>query len=219
MNTPGDDVSRLGLLADPARRRLYDVVVAQQDPVTREAAAAAAGISGKLAAYHLDKLADAGLLDVDYAREPGRTGPGAGRPAKRYRRSAREVAASFPPRNYSLLAHILADAADDEGPGPVRHSLERAAERAGRSLGERAGDLPTALDAGGYVPADTDDGDVILRNCPFHSVAQEHTQLVCTLNHAVIRGALEGTGDDPDRAELDPCDGRCCIVIHPEARP
>lgn len=216
-DTVNDDVSKLGLLADPARRRLHGYVTAQGVPVTREEAASATGISSKLAAYHLDKLAEAGLLDIDYARKPGRTGPGSGRPAKRYRCSAREVTVSFPPRNYSLLAHILADAADTDSPDPVKTSLLHAAERAGQSLGEQTGNLPAALTTAGYVPAHTDNGDMILRNCPFDSVAKEHTELVCTLNEAVIRGTLTGTGEDPDRAELDPCDGRCCIVIHTEA--
>lgn len=213
------EILGLGLLADPARRHLYDFVVEQRTPVTRENAASAVGISRNLAAYHLDKLAEAGLLDISYARKPGRTGPGAGRPAKRYTRSTRELTVSFPPRNYSLLAHILADAADTDEAGPVRASLTHAAERAGRTLGERAKDLPTALTAAGYEPAATDSGGVILQNCPFHSIVQDHTELVCTLNHAVIRGTLSGTGEDPDRAALDPCDGRCCVIIRPSVNP
>lgn len=223
-----EDVAGLGLLTDPARRSLYDFVAEQRSAVTREEAAAATGISRYLAAYHLDKLADAGLLDVSYARKAGRTGPGSGRPAKQYTRSARELAVSFPPRNYSLLAHILADAADDAAsadeaaganiagaPNPVRLSLAHAAEHAGRRLGEQAADLTTALTAAGYEPAETDTGTVILNNCPFHAIVEDHTDLVCSLNHAVIRGTLTGTGDDPDRAELDPCDGRCCVTIAP----
>lgn len=219
MDSSQNDIAGLGLLSDPARRSLYDFVAAQHAPVTREDAAAATGISRTLAAYHLDKLADAGLLDIGYARKPGRTGPGSGRPAKQYTRSARELAVSFPPRNYSLLAHILADAADTAAAGPVRDSLARAAEHAGRALGEQSGDLPTALGVAGYEPVDTDAGDMILRNCPFHSIVQNHRELVCTLNHAVIRGTLAGSGEDPDRAALDPCDGRCCVVIRHDAEP
>jgi len=213
MATSREDVPGLGLLADPARRRLYDFVAGQRIAVTREDAATATGMSRNLAAYHLDKLAEAGLLDISYAREPGRTGPGSGRPSKRYVRSAREVAISFPPRNYSLLAHILADAADTAEAGPVRATLTGAAEHAGRALGEQAGDLGSALTTAGYEPATTANGDVVLHNCPFHSIVQDHTELVCTLNHSIIRGTLAGTGGDPDRAELDPCDGRCCVVI------
>lgn len=216
--TAHEGVTQLGLLADPVRRRLYDVVAEQCGPVTREEAASAAGTSRTLAAYHLDRLAEAGLLDVGYAHKPGRAGPGSGRPAKQYTRSGHELVVSLPPRNYSLLAHILADAAASTETGPVRTSLTHAAERAGRRLGERSEGLDIALTSAGYEPADTDDGGVILRNCPFHSVVQDHPELVCTLNQAVIRGALTGTGGDPDRAELDPCDGRCCVVIRPATR-
>ncbi|GAB3803834.1 hypothetical protein GCM10028798_23350 [Humibacter antri] len=59
-------------------------------------------------------------------------------------------------------------------------------------------------------------GDIVLRNCPLHEVAQHQTEFVCGMNHALIRGILSGTGDDPGRAELAPCPGRCCLVIRPE---
>lgn len=219
-DTQREDARGLWLLAEPVRRRLYDFVAGQHAPVTREEAASATDTSRNLAAYHLDKLAEAGLLDISYARKRGRTGPGSGRPAKRYARSGRELTVSFPPRNYSLLAQILADAADAPGitdAGPLRASLARSAENAGRALGARAHDLPAALSAAGYEPAVTGDGDVVLHNCPFHSIAQDHVELVCALNHATIRGALTGAGDDPDRAELSPCPGRCCVVIRPSA--
>jgi predicted ArsR family transcriptional regulator len=61
----------------------------------------------------------------------------------------------------------------------------------------------------------TDDGTVYLRNCPFHQIAQRHVDLVCGLNHALLRGVLAGCGQNPDRAELAPQAGRCCIIIHP----
>lgn len=217
--SPYEDLLGLGLLADPARRRLYDFVAGRGAAVTREEAATATGISRNLAAYHLDRLAEAGLLDVGHARRSGRTGPGSGRPAKQYTRAGRELAVSLPPRNYSLLARILADAADTAVDGRFQALLTRSAENAGRGLAAQADDLTAALTAAGYEPATTGDGVVILRNCPFHSIVQDHTDLVCALSHAVIRGTLTGTGDDPDRAGLDPRDGRCCVVIRPGSRP
>jgi len=210
-----DDLKGLGALADPARRGLYEFVAGQREPVTRETAASGTGMSRTLAAYHLDKLAEAGLLDVSYARKDGRTGPGSGRPAKQYTRARQELAVSLPPRNYRLLAHILAGAAADAADGALSAALTTAAERAGSELGEQVHQLPEALTIAGYEPETTDDGDLFLRNCPFDRVVAEHTELVCSLNHAVIRGALIGTGEDPERAELAPCDGRCCVVIHP----
>ncbi|NNC11626.1 ArsR family transcriptional regulator [Planctomonas sp. JC2975] len=208
------DLAELGLLADDARRRLYDFVAGHGAPATREEAAKATGIGRTLAAYHLDRLAQAGLLDVSYARSNGRTGPGSGRPAKRYSRPQREVAVSLPPRNYSLLAEILATAAESAPSGEFMAALAHAAEHEGKNLGKEAESIPAALTTAGYEPVERDDGTIVLQNCPFHSVVQDHTDLVCTLNRAFIQGTLEGTDNDPDRAELSPCDGRCCVIIH-----
>lgn len=213
---PNQDLGEVSLLADDARRRLYHFVAGQDDAVTRDEAAAATGVSRTLAAYHLDKLADAGLVEVGFARAPGRTGPGAGRPAKRYSRSAREVTVSFPPRNYSLLAGILATAADSSPSGEFRAALTSAAQREGRALAHEGVALVDALTAAGYEPTTDRNGDIVLHNCPFHSVVQEHTDLVCTLNRAFIQGVLDGNGHNPRRAELSPATGRCCVVIHPE---
>ena len=99
---------------------LYSFVVAQPEPVDRDAAAAGAGIGRPLAAFHLDRLAAAGLLEVEYHRRSGRTGPGAGRPAKFYRRArGLETSVSLPPRHYDDLAEILAEGIEQSAaPGP-----------------------------------------------------------------------------------------------------
>ena len=131
-------VAGLSSLDDPARRRLYEYVAAQDEPVSREDAAAAAGISRTLAAYHLDKLADAGLLTTSYARPPGSGGPGAGRPAKRYTRVRREITVSIPPRNYTLLAELMTTAVAADDSGAVRAAVDAAARDAGRTAGRAA---------------------------------------------------------------------------------
>lgn len=214
-----DALSGLGTLADPVRRRLYDYVASQDEPVRREDAAAAAGISRTLAAYHLDRLAEAGLLATSYARPAGQSGPGAGRPAKQYERVQDELTVSLPPRNYPLLARLLADAVAADPSGAVRQALAAAAEAEGRAAAEQGADLLSALTEGGYEPAVTDSGDIELRNCPFHQLSQRHTELVCGLNHALLRGVLAGRGEEPARAELAPRTGRCCVVIHPARQP
>ena len=211
------DLQEVSLLADEVRRRLYEVVTGQDQPVTRDQAAAAVGVSRTLAAYHLDRLADAGLVEVGFARAAGRTGPGSGRPAKRYSPSSREIAVSFPPRDYALLARILATAVDGPTSERLRAALASAAAQEGEELGRRSDTLPNALTAAGYEPETDHDGDLVLRNCPFHRVAQEHTDLVCSLNRALVQGALIGTGNDPERAELCPRTGRCCVIVHPES--
>jgi predicted ArsR family transcriptional regulator len=105
---PRDDIDRLSALADPMRRRLYDFVVAAgPGEVSRDEAAQGVGVKRGLAAFHLDRLVEAGLLEVGYRRLNDRAGPGAGRPTKLYRRSSAEVAVSLPRRQYGLAARLL----------------------------------------------------------------------------------------------------------------
>lgn len=213
-STP-DSLADLGPLNDPVRRRLYDYVATHDGPVRRDDAASAAGISRTLAAYHLDRLAEAGLLATSYARPPGQGGPGAGRPAKHYEPVNQEISVSFPPRNYTLLARLLADVVAADDSGRLRSALVTAAEEEGRATADPDTDLLVSLADRGYQPVVTDTGDIELRNCPFHQLAQRQTELVCCLNHALLRGTLEGRNDEPDRAELAPRPGCCCVVIHP----
>src|ERR1700729_2847140 len=109
-------LSAVSSLDDPVRGRLYQAVAGSARPAGRDEAAAAAGIGRPLAAYHLDKLVELGLLTASYQRPPGRGGPGAGRPAKRYARSAAEFTVAVPPREYELAARLLAAAVEaDQG--------------------------------------------------------------------------------------------------------
>lgn len=211
-------VGRLSSLDDPVRQRLYAYVASCDEPVSREDAASAVGISRTLAAYHLDKLAEAGLLTTGYSRPAGRGGPGAGRPAKRYARSQQELSLSVPPRNYALLASLLADAVDGDNSGAVWAAIAAAARKAGREAGEGT-DVMGALQASGYEPALTPEGEIELRNCPFHHLAEEHTELVCGLNLDLVTGLLQSAGGAERRAELAPRPGRCCVRLRdPEPR-
>lgn len=211
---PVDPVAGLGSLDDPVRRRLYEYVASCDEPATREEAAAAAGISRTLAAYHLDKLAEAGILAASYARSAGRSGPGAGRPAKRYSRTQQDLSVSVPPRDYRLLAELLAEAVSGDDSGVVRSAVMAAARKAGRA-GASEGGVIAALCGRGYEPAEATDGGIELRNCPFHQLVPQHTALVCGLNLQLIQGMLETAGEPPQRAALAPRQGRCCVVVRP----
>ena len=212
---------RLAVLQDPARRMLYEHVAAQPAPVGRDAVAAATGVSRRLAAFHLDKLADAGLLTVSYRRLNDRRGPGAGRPAKLYARTADEVTVTVPPRDYELAARIFAAtvAALGEQAAPA---MVRVARDTGRRLAApfatAAGDaehrrrcLDVVLSAVGYEPYAVDDG-TRLRNCPFHRTAEEHRELVCTANLHLILGIV-GELAPHMVATLDPIPGECCVHL------
>ena len=133
----GPDLASLSSLDDPVRRRLYEVVTRQAGPVGRDEAASAAGIGRALAVYHLDKLVESGLLTASYQRPAGRSGPGAGRPAKLYARSEREFAVTVPPREYELAARLLVQVVESDHSGRSRAALREAALPARHGAGER----------------------------------------------------------------------------------
>lgn len=238
LSSGGPDLASLSTLDDPVRRRLYDVVTRQHGPVGRDEAAAAAGIGRALAVYHLDKLVESGLLTASYQRPPGRSGPGAGRPAKLYVRSDREFGVTVPPREYELAARLLVQAVASDASGRSRAALGEAAHRLGVELGrgflasttdedaadrdmadrdivgrDVAGpDVEGALTQQGYEPSH-DDGVIRLRNCPFHQLAERHRDVVCGMNLALVEGVIAGLGADGWRPVLDPRPGHCCVAI------
>jgi predicted ArsR family transcriptional regulator len=208
----------IGALADPVRRALYEYVTAQPDAVGREAAAAAVRVPAHTAKFHLDRLCDEGLLVTEYRRLSGKTGPGAGRPAKLYRRADRQFAVSLPERRYELAGHILATAVQRaEGGAGLADALREAAYDEGHRLGEgtsAAGPdldrLGEALATQGFEPR-VEGGVLVLANCPFDKLAKEHTSLVCGLNQWYVQGAADGLGCREVRADLAPAPGQCCI--------
>jgi predicted ArsR family transcriptional regulator len=210
-------VRRLASLDEPIRRRLFDHVRRSRRPVGREEAAEAVGIGRSLAAYHLDKLAEEGLLVSTYRRPEGRGGPGAGRPAKLYTAPAGEVSVSVPARDYEFVAHLLAEAAEADPSGETKASLEAVATRTGRQLGEglRGEALVDALAKRGYEPFEDEAGVIRLANCPFHRLAADHRDLVCGMNQAYLDGLLEGVHREDLRANPEPEPGRCCVAIRP----
>jgi predicted ArsR family transcriptional regulator len=209
-----DDVARVAVLEDPVRRRLYEYVRERGEPVGREEAGEAAGIARSLAAYHLDKLAEQGLLSTTYARPEGRGGPGAGRPAKLYAPTEEEVAVSLPARDYEFAARLLVEAAEEDTTGSARAALDEVARRAGREIVEGE-DLVGALRERGYEPVTEEDGTVRLRNCPFHRLAQDHRDVVCGMNLGFVEGMLDGLEEQGHTARLDPRPGLCCVAIRP----
>lgn len=212
-----DQLEPLCSLDDPTRRRLYEYVAGQDEPVTRDQASNALDVDRSTVAYHLDKLVEGGLLAASFARPDGRGGPGAGRPAKHYERSDREFAVSLPPRDYRLAAELLARAADADTTGTVLEALENAAGDLGRELAAGtefpASDLVQHLANQGFEPYR--DGEVIrLRNCPFHQLARQHTDLICGMNLAMLAAVADAT-DDRFAAWLDPAPDRCCVAFEP----
>ena len=204
-----NDLEVLASLAEPIRRGLYDLVSSASEPVTRDDAAEAMGVSRQVAAYHLDRLADDGLLDVEFRRLTGREGPGAGRPSKLYRRSDQVYEVTVPPRRYELAARILLDALRAAGVGP--RALADVARRTGCQIGGRG--LAEALVETGYHPV-VADGETRFRNCPFHILRDRDREATCGLNLALVEGMVEGAGSHAT-AVLAPEDGYCCVRLRP----
>ncbi|WP_448624789.1 helix-turn-helix transcriptional regulator [Geodermatophilus sp. URMC 64] len=234
MSTPGrqlPDLQAVAALADPVRRALFEHLRRADGPVTREAAAEAVGISRKLAAFHLDKLVAAGLLE---ARTGDGGGRGIGRRPKVYAPSGTEVRVTIPPRSPDLLAELLVEAVRTEQPtetageaalrvararGAADGAAERSARRTGRLGAERALALAGAvLSRLGFEPVREAGTALRLRNCPFHPLAARDPELVCGINHAFVTGLLEGLQARTVDAALEPTPGQCCVRLQP-ARP
>ncbi len=213
-----DPISTVAALDEPTRRRLYDYVARARGPVGRDEASEAVRVSRPTAAFHLDRLADQGLLDVVHQRLSGRTGPGAGRPAKLYLRADVQVEVSLPQRRYELAGELLAAAVEEAAAAdrPISEAVADRAQRTGRQLAEEAvaADPVQVLEAQGFEPH-TDDGVVTLANCPFHNLARKHPDLVCGMNLHLLEGLLAGLDCTTFTATLAPSPGRCCVVLEP----
>ncbi len=214
------DVAAVAALEEPTRRRLYEMVSAAAEPVSRDEAAEALDLPRSNAAFHLDRMVEQGLLDVVYARRSGRSGPGAGRPAKLYRRSAREISVNLPERRYDLAGRLLAGAIER-----AAHTGESApdilaehAREAGVELGRSAEPAPTGeiLRRLGFEPSESN-GRIRLGNCPFHALAADYPDTVCRMNLHLLEGMLESVDDAGWVARPDPEPGPCCIRLEQAA--
>ena len=229
------EIIAIGALADPIRRSLYEFVAGRPDAVSREAAAEATGITVHQAKFHLERMVDEGLLVTELRRLSGRSGPGAGRPSKLYRRSPERFGVSLPERRHDLAGEILATAIERSAVG---ESLNEAVGRAARAAGidslhgtapvdaaDAADDADlelataaTALARIGYEP-ELAEGTVRLRNCPFAPLSKSHTDLICSMNHSYVEGVLHGLGCGRLRADLEPHDAYCCVAVRATAEP
>lgn len=226
-NTP-TDIQAVALLDEPVRRALYEWVADAGRAVSRDEAAAGVDVSRALAAFHLDRLVRAGLLVAEYRRLSGRTGPGAGRPDKLYRRGPREVTVSLPERRYEIAAELFAETIEQLGeelpPDALRNSARRIGQAVGSEARKRVGRRPgqkrlrrvlvETLRGRGYEPREVTSGEILLGNCPFHALVEDHRQLICGMNLALADGLLDGLGDGA-LARLDPRPGQCCVTIGP----
>lgn len=213
-----DQISAIAAMNDPQRRALFEFVRESSDAVSRDEAAAALELPRSTAAFHLDRLVEEGVLETEFKRLSGKTGPGSGRPSKLYRVVRRDISVSIPPRQYELAGELLASAVEhaDRTGESVREALTVVATRAGRELGEKAGELDAALTSCGYEPRDDGSGGLVLTNCPFDRLAAKHSEVICHANVALLSSVAEATGEGERQVEfVPPADGRCCVRVTP----
>ncbi len=206
----------LRALGEPTRRRAYEAVRQARRPLTRAEVAERVGIGVRLAAFHLDKLVDEGLLTAGYARPDHRPGGPAGRPAKWYCTGPHRFEITVPPRRHDLAARILL-AVVTRSSGTVDHDLRRAARECGRILAlEGEAELGQLLTSMGYEPQEASDGSIDLVNCPFHELVDQARDTVCSMNLALLGGVTDATSSAYTATRVHR-DGYCCVRLVPAA--
>ncbi|MEV5877331.1 helix-turn-helix domain-containing protein [Streptomyces sp. NPDC052101] len=223
-------LTSLAALGDATRRRMFELIRQERRPMTREEVADSLGISRKLAAFHLDKLVAAGLLQARYESPTGIRK--VGRRPKVYEPADDAVAVSIPERRYGMLADVLTEAVLTETDEESAHDAAlRVARRRGETLGraERERVRPGRLSAErgltvaaetlaefGFEPERITPTLMRLRNCPFHPMAAKAPELVCAVNQAFLAGYLHSLGSDKTTAVLAPRPGSCCVELRGE---
>jgi predicted ArsR family transcriptional regulator len=202
-------------LASPVRTRILEVLEAEVD-----LDAATLGVRLDLhvntVRTHLRVLEEAGLV---VPREEERDRPG--RPRLLYRPVDTTQAATpvTEDRGYRFLATVLASYVEASLTDPAG-AAEQAGAAWGSFLVERPGPFARLDDAEvlerllallgefGFEPVldDAPDGDprVLLGRCPFHEVAREHQDVVCSVHLGLMRGALQELGGHVHAEDLTP---------------
>ena len=197
----GDIAASLG---DPTRRGIDVSVRESAEPSTATQIAELFDIHPNVARHHLDRLASDGYLRVTRQRPPGKTGPGAGRPAKCYEATAKEIAIQFPPRRHELLSELLLRVVERVAPEDGPQIAEEIGLEYGRELAAQVGMPEEAgfesavtavaramLGVGFEMQALPDDRRLLTSHCPFGSTAAAHPELVCKLDQGIVRGLME----------------------------
>ena len=201
------EISRLvAALGDPTRRSAFFHVRASTEPQSKDHVAAALGNDLRLAGFHLDKLVDQGFLRAEFRRRTGRTGPGAGRPAKLYSTAETEVHVDLPERRYDVLASLLLKVAADESGAPTSEVIERVGFEFGLQVGlaeaaagarspseaaqTAAREVAGILSRLGFAATTDGGGGITACACPFEDLAFRDPERICGLDRAIWRGIL-----------------------------
>ena len=187
---------------DTTRRQIY-LHAREGDGVTAAEVAQRFALHPNVARHHLDKLANGGYLEVSIDHAATR----AGRPSKRYRRSARAAALDVPPRSDELVITLLVRALSLLDPVVAEEMAEAVGEEYGRSLAAQMSpgesqrsmraamaSVADALTAHGFAAhaERRDEATAVVRDhCPFSEVVAEYPVL-CAVDRGMVQGLLAG---------------------------
>ena len=226
------EVERLDGIGRRELRAALMYVRKSGEPVTADDAATALGIHRGVARDRLEVLVRSGLLKTSFARRSGRSGPGAGRPAKLYAAAPEPQALEFPPRRIPALVARLIDELPAKRKRP--RALRRAGENFGRDLADAADlrpaeQLPDGLErvcaavrSLGFQAAldrlDDDTAVISTPTCPLRPLVAERLDAAhidrgmwAGLVERGVRGARADNVDCETSACLD--DGEACTVV------
>ena len=196
------DRSRLDLfktLGDNTRYAIYLELARSPRPLTTSEIAETIGLHPNTVRPHLDRMRDAGLVDV----QAGARGE-IGRPQHRYSLAPDAPSLGLESPVMPVLARMVLAMAERLGASPDD------AAAVGRDEGVRRaipyGSSPSTLEAVvsdldclGFDPVvsegDDDTAVVAFANCPFGGLAEQHPDLVCSLHRGLIAGFVAGMGD------------------------
>jgi predicted ArsR family transcriptional regulator len=223
------ELDPLDAVGTPALRDALLYVRGRPDPVPAEELAAFQQVHANVARSRLDRLVEAGLLVSRFERLTGRTGPGAGRPAKIYSPAPETSAVEFPERNYADLVALLVDEIPSRARsgrlrevgvafsrrllakapiGPMR-DVRRGLERMCGALGE----------LGFQAAVEEVDGQravLTTPTCPLRPLVVAHPKLA-EVDRGMWCGLVEAAVAEA-RAETVSCETRECLDDHASCR-
>lgn len=220
MSTRGADRSPgLALLTSPVRRAIVDALAKHSDTdggaLTIDQLAEALDLHRTTVRFHLDQLAEAGLVSAEFTRRFG-----VGRPRKIYRLAPGSWAEAQGDDALRLLSELLAESfgqpeltphvagerwvdqhlAGAEVPPPAQ-TLEAWLGKVARML--------DVLQVWGYTPdiSTSEAGQSVcihLSDCPLMSLAESNPAVVCGIHRGLISGSLKRLGEPDTEVSLRP---------------
>jgi predicted ArsR family transcriptional regulator len=192
-----DLLAVLKALGDETRFSMYQELAGSTVPVTASELADRLGIHANTVRLHLERLREAGLVEV----EPVHRGT-VGRPQHVYSLAPGAPGLGFDPPSYTLLAGLLAALAERIGADGDD------AAAAGRAWGTEAGRRTRSkscakalfgeMDRLGFDPeSEALPGnrlDIAFLHCPFRELAEAYPELVCNLHRGITEGVVSEVG-------------------------